>query len=105
MSHPPRIWLDYRPVRIGWVIPNQDIAQLVTAAAWNVCLWGGRHNCIIPAHDAALADALVACFGVDVLLPVRSDEETRADLARFPHLHHHQWRDGIFHEQRVEVAD
>ena len=56
MSNPPRIWLDYRPVRIGWVIPNQDVARLVTDATWNSCLWGGRHNYVIPAHDTALAD-------------------------------------------------
>src|SRR5258707_12606666 len=30
MANPPRIWLDYRPVRIGWVIPNQDVARLAT---------------------------------------------------------------------------
>ena len=78
MSYPPRIWLDYRPVRIGWVVSGQDVGQLGTAATWNACLWGGRHNCIIPAHDTVLADRLVACFGVDVLLPVHSDSVTSA---------------------------
>ena len=43
--------------------------------------------------------------GWNVLLPVRADEETRAFIERFPHLHHHRWRDGIFHEQRCEFAD
>jgi hypothetical protein len=105
MSNPPRIWLDYRPVRIGWVISGQDVAQLGTAATWNACLWGGRQNCIIPAHDTALADRLVACFSVDLLLPVRSDAVTTAFIGRFPHLKHHSWRDSISHQRGCEFAD
>jgi hypothetical protein len=105
MSYPPRIWLDYRPVRVGWVVSGQDVAQLGTAATWNACLWGGRHNCIIPAHDTALADRLVACFGVDVLLPVHSDAVTSAFIERFPYLEHHRWRDSIFQQHGCEFAD
>ena len=41
MANAPRIWLDYRPVRIGWVIADRDIAQLVTAAQWNTCCGAG----------------------------------------------------------------
>jgi hypothetical protein len=106
MRNPPSIWLDYRPVRIGWVIPNQDIAQLATAVTWNACLWGGRSNCIIPAHDVALADHLVTCFGVDVLLPVGADDEkAKAFIQRFPHLEHDSWRDNIFEERRCAYVD
>jgi hypothetical protein len=32
MGNPPRIWLDYRPVRIGWVVEGADVEQLATAA-------------------------------------------------------------------------
>jgi hypothetical protein len=105
MSNPPRIWLDYRPVRIGWVISGRAVAQLETAATWNACLWGGQHNCVIPVYDTALADRLVACFGVDVLIPVNSDAETTTFIGRFPHLEHHRWRDSIFQQQGCEFAD
>jgi hypothetical protein len=105
MSNPPRIWLDYLPVRIGWVIPIQDIARLVTIATWNSCLWGGRHNYVIPAHDTALADRLVACSGVDVLLPVQPDAATTAFIERYPHLEHHRWRASIFQQRGCEFAD
>jgi hypothetical protein len=105
MFSPPRIWLDYRPVRIGWVISGQGVAQLGTAAMWNACLWGGQHNCIIPAHDTALADSLVGCFGVDVLLPVEADEATAAYIDRFPHLRHHRWHNSIFQRRGCEFAD
>jgi hypothetical protein len=93
------------PVRIGWVISNQDVARLLTAVTWNTCLWGGRHNCIVPVHDTALADRLVSCFRVDVLLPVQPDAETTAFIERFPHLKHHRWVDGIFQWRKCEFAD
>jgi hypothetical protein len=105
MGNAPRIWLDYRPVRIGWVVAERDIAPLLTAARWNTCLWGGRYNCVVPIHDKALADAVVEYFGVDVLLPVQASTETAAYIGRFPHLQHHRWRDGIFHKQECDFAD
>jgi hypothetical protein len=92
----PRIWVDYRPVRIGWVTPERDIALLATAAAWNSCLWGGRFNPVIPIHDAAQGDQLVKTFAVDVLIPVEGTEATRTFIGRFPHLGHNRWREPIF---------
>src|SRR5712691_2181291 len=105
MPNPPRIWLDYRPVRIGWVIPNQDVTRLATIATWNTCLWGGRHNYVIPAHDTALADRLVTCTGIDVLLPVHPDAATTTFIERHPQLGHHRWRDSIFQRRGCEFAD
>jgi hypothetical protein len=101
----PRIWVDYRPVRIGWVTPERDIVRLATAAAWNSCLWGGRFNPIIPIHDAAQGDQLVRTFAVDVLIPVEGTEATRTFIDRFPHLAHHRWREPIFERRQCEFAD
>jgi len=105
MNSPPRIWLDYRPVRIGWVLSEPDITMLGEMASLNTCLWGGRFNCAIPAYDAELADRLVSCFAVDVLLPVRPDERTKAFIDRFQHLEHHRWSESIFSQRDCEYAD
>src|SRR5216684_3823716 len=105
MNSPPRIWLDYRPVRIGWVISDRNIDRLATMATWNTCLWGGRYNCAIPAHDIELSKRLVSCFAVDVLLPVQPDDATKAFIDRFPHLKLHRWSDSIFREYDCEFAD
>jgi hypothetical protein len=75
MSNPPRIWLDYRPLRIGWVVDDPTVAALGAAAQFNSCLWGGRFNPIIPCRDAQLAAALVKLFNVDVLVPVQPNED------------------------------
>jgi hypothetical protein len=105
MKNPPRIWLDYRPVRIGWVISDRNIDRLATMATWNTCLWGGRYNCVIPAHDTELSERLVSCFAVDVLLPVQPDEAAKAFIDGFPHLKLHRWGDSIFREYDCEFAD
>jgi hypothetical protein len=105
MANAPRIWLEYRPVRIGWVIPDRDIARLVTAATWNACLWGGRFNPIIPVHDAELADRLVRTFAVDLLIPIEGTAATQAFIDRFPYLAHNRWQNPIFQQGRCEFAD
>jgi hypothetical protein len=105
MSDAPRIWLEYRPVRIGWVIPDRDMARLTTAASWSSCLWGGRFNPILPIHDAALAVRLVRVFGVDLLIPIEGTPATQAFVDRFPHLRHNRWRNPIFQQGRCEFAD
>jgi hypothetical protein len=105
MGNPPRIWLDYRPVRIGWVVADRDIAQLTTAASWNSCLCGGRFNPIIPIADRERAAKLISVFGVDVLLPVQATDETAAFIGSYPHLHYVFWTTRIFSDRRSEFVD
>jgi hypothetical protein len=105
MQNPPRIWLDYRPIRIGWVMPDRDIAQLATVASWNACLWGGSFNCLIPLHNSDLARRLVTCFAVDVLIPMEADAASAAFVAAFPHLAYRRWRASIFHEHSCDFTD
>jgi hypothetical protein len=105
MQNAPRIWLDYRPVRIGWVVPERDITRLATLATWNACLWGGRFNPVIPIHDISLADQLVKAFAVDILLPVDGTDATRAFTARFPYLGHDRWHERVFKRRQSEFAD
>ena len=52
MSNPPRIWLTYRPVRIGWVVEGSNLSQLVTAASWSTCLWGASRAQKVGVIDA-----------------------------------------------------
>jgi hypothetical protein len=96
MPNAPRVWLEYRPVRVGWVIPDRDIAGLATAASWSTCLWGGRFNPIIPIHDPTLAEQLVKTFAVDLLIPIDATDATRRFIERFRYLGHHRWREPIF---------
>jgi hypothetical protein len=105
MGSAPRIWLEYRPVRIGWVVDALDITQLATAASWSTCLWGGRFNPIIPLHDPDLSKELIHAFGVDVLIPVVSSKATSTFVASYPHLYLTMWDDCIFKARQCEFLD
>ena len=105
MPSAPRIWLDYRPVRIGWVIPDKDITRLANAAAWSSCLWGGQFNPVVPINDLALADQLVKTFAPDLLIPIDVTDKARTFINRFPHLTHEPWRESIFSGRQCEFAD
>jgi hypothetical protein len=105
MSLPPRIWLDYRPVRIGWVIDGRDMAQLETTARWNACLWGGRYNPIIMIDDTTLANQQTRLFGVDVLVAVVATTTTESFIKSHPHLHFHLWTESIFNDRHCEFLD
>jgi hypothetical protein len=101
----PRILLEYRPVRIGWLIEGRKVAQLQTAANWSTCLWGGCYNPMIPIDDEDLSSQLIAAFGVDVLIAVESSDATKAFVEKYPHLHLHLWREGLFADRRAEFVD
>lgn len=105
MSNPPRIWLTYRPVRIGWVVEGGNVSQLETAATWSTCLWGGRFNPLIPIGDNELSNNLIETFGVDVLIPVGASDATKAFVANYPHLEMDILAEKVFHDGRCEFAD
>jgi hypothetical protein len=87
MPSAPRIWLDYRPVRVGWVISDRNVETLAKAASWSSCLWGGQFNPVIHIGDPA-ANQLVRAFGLDVLIPVDGTDAAWAFIERFPYLIH-----------------
>jgi hypothetical protein len=105
MGNAPRIWLDYRPVRIGWIVDEPALAQLATAASWSTCLWGGRFNPIIPLQDRVLSDKLIQIFQVDVLIPIVPSAPARAFVASYPHLHLNLHGDGIFKAGYCDFID
>lgn len=96
MIRPPIVWMNYRPVRIGWIVTNRDIGQLRKAVQQACCLWGGRFQPLIPADDLPLARSLIKCFGVDILLPVQESEEAAKLIEEFSHLRARLWGRQVF---------
>jgi hypothetical protein len=61
----------YRPIRIGFLIPDGDIDGLVKAATINSLLWGGINNPMIPiGADTNQAKNLIEIFNVDTIFPI-----------------------------------
>jgi hypothetical protein len=42
----------YRPVRIGFLVPPDDLEVVSRVARLSTCLWGGRYNVMIPFFEA-----------------------------------------------------
>ena len=68
--------IKYRPVRIGFLVEDDCIDDLVKVSGLNTLLWGGIYNPIIPiSHpELELAEQLLDLFSVDVLIPVSKNE-------------------------------
>src|SRR5437660_12420768 len=68
----------YRPVRIGFCVPRDDLLAAVAAMDLAHSLWGGRFCPIIPCYDAVRPLRLVDAFHLDALFPVTKDEVVTA---------------------------
>lgn len=96
--HPPRIWIEYRPVKIGWVIGEPDPAQFAEAVRLTHCLWGGSYNPIIPAYRPEQAHSLCRVFNVDLLFGIGPENKTQPLMDKFPHLPAGMWGKSLFHD-------
>lgn len=80
-----RVDIDYRPIRIGWLIHSSDRDSFRKAAKYCNAFWGGRFNPIILV-DRPVASALVELYAPDLLLPL-GDHKLLAEFAeKYPHL-------------------
>lgn len=77
----------YRPVKIGFLVQQNNIAELLEVAKINTLLWGGIHNPIIPVGpDIKETINLISSIPVDVLHPISHNENIDAVLSAFPFL-------------------
>jgi hypothetical protein len=90
----------YRPVRIGFLVRDQVIDDVVKAAGLSTLLCGGIRNPIIPVGtNRSAADYLIQLFSVDVLVAVSQSAEIKALMDANPFLRSpHDYGNGIFHE-------
>ncbi|MEK7183594.1 MAG: hypothetical protein AAB776_03085 [Patescibacteria group bacterium] len=92
--------LKYRPVRIGLLVNEGSIEELIAAASWNSILWGGLYNPIIPCGaNQELTKSLIELFSVDVLYPVGKSEAITKVINDHPFLREQRHIEGLFHEQ------
>ncbi len=96
--YPPRIWIEYRPVRIGWVLADPDTALFAEAVRLTHCLWGGTYNPIIPAYRPELARSLCKVFNVDLLFGIGPEDKTKPLIDEFPYLPPGMWGRTIFQD-------
>jgi len=79
--------IKYRPVRIGFIVKEGSIVDLVKAAGINTLLWGGIYNPIIPvSKDKKFTEQLMNLFSVFLLFPVTHTEEIDKIIKNHPLL-------------------
>lgn len=67
----------YRPIKIGFLVRDGSVKDLVKAAGINTLLWGGIHNPITPisATNKDFSNQLLKLFSVNVLFAVSRTTE------------------------------
>jgi|SRR5215831_6681406 len=90
----------YRPVRVGFLVQQGSIQDLVKAAGMNTLLWGGVYNPVLPVSgDGTYAKQLMHLFSVDVLVAVTHCPEIDKIMSDFPFLQEpHHYTNGLFYE-------
>jgi len=88
------LWVSWRPIRVAFCLPDNDLTLLTKAFELAHTMWGGRFCPIVPTDHRDRAINLVRKFDVDVLLALDSGRATQDVLAEFPHL---RWRDVVRH--------
>lgn len=80
--------IKYRPVKIGFLIREGEVDDLVSVAGINTLLWGGVYNPVIPVAEASLEATrkLINLFDVDILVPIVHTESIDAILKEYEHL-------------------
>lgn len=91
-----RVDIAYRPLRIGWVIRQNDIEAFRRAVRLSYALWGGRFNPILIADRADEAERLVDLFRCDLIWSLSDSSEVRGFASRFPHLIKPFFGDALF---------
>lgn len=95
----------YRPLRIGFLVREGSIEDLVKAAGINSVLWGGIFNPLIPIRtegDNSFAEQLVEFFSVDILCGLNSASEISDFRGKYPFMQDpRQYADKIFFQEAV----
>lgn len=80
-----RVDIDYRPLRIGWLIKSTDREAFRTAVKYCNAFWGGHYNPIVLV-DRPAASAVVELFAPDILMPLGDHQEINQFFDNYPHL-------------------
>jgi len=67
--------IEYRPVRVGFVVRDGNVGDLIPRSRTEYHAVGGMYNPILPARDRSpLPEYLMDAFQLDVLLPAIEKE-------------------------------
>jgi hypothetical protein len=77
-----RVYIKKRPVKIGFLIEEGNIEDLVEIAGINTLLWGGIYNPIIPINNKKLGENLIKTFDVDTIICSKKNNKKINDFIK-----------------------
>ena len=78
----------YRPIKVGFLIEENNINDVVKCAEINSKLWGGIYNPIIPVGvNFDYTKNIIEIYSVDILYPVSTNEYIQKVLDVYTFLH------------------
>jgi len=81
------VHVQYRPIKIGFCIRENNLEDYKKALQLTHTLWGGKYNPLIPiGNDEYAARRIIAFFKPDVLYPITSDDALINFIKQFPHI-------------------
>lgn len=91
----------YRPLRIGFLVREGSLEDLVEASGLNTLLIGGMYNPILPiSGNNELPESLVRLFNLDILYPVAKTPEINVFLEQHKNLRTtHNHSNNFFYEE------
>lgn len=92
----------YRPIKVGFLVRDKNVEDLVKAAGINTLLWGGIYNPIIPVSEDNIdfCNQLLKLFSVDVLFAVSHTPEINKFINDNLFL-----RDSGYHDENIFYKD
>jgi len=83
--------VSYRPLRIGFLVPEGAIELAVEAAKINSLLWGGMNNPIIPVgNDPDQVKGLIDTFSIDTIFCLDESIDLDRFYDTYSQIRHHQ---------------
>lgn len=79
--------VNYRPLKIGFCVRENNLSDVIRAIELNSILWGGIYNPIIPVGiNTDIASTLMKFFQVDLLYLITETAEINEFINKYPHL-------------------
>lgn len=99
------LFTNYRPLRIGFCVRENNIDDVVLAAKLNTLLWGGVYNPIIPIdEEAKLASQLINLFKIDLLYPVSDDQNIKKFIKNHKYISWPEYHGELLYERLENAA-
>lgn len=94
--------IKYKTLRVGFLVREGHVEDLVTAAGINSVLWGGIHNPILPISntDNNFAKQLMELYSVDLLYALVETPEILSFKSKYPFL-----RDPAYLAEKIFYED